>query len=743
MKSSDEEKLNNSGIGSWFVKSRNIVLLIFMALIIPSSFFASKIKTDNAIERWLGTDDPHVNQWDQFRERYNISNQITAIFNNILPNDPRIEKVAKLMESQSIIDNVWTPERFKLMMKGSLPSIPAHHQNKVSGIDPQAGALTPGNSVSFEKSPLAKILIPDGNSTAIWIELNQTASVNSRQTVRILRSCVLNSKIPSEDFHYGGPLVVNAALDYWGEKSISLLLPFIGAICFYFLWMMGNSFSSSLLLLFSSTLTILFTFALMSVCGVQLNLLLIVLPALIGVLHLSTGIHIVYHYNSWKARLESSEKQADNSADRNSQSLTKTFSETFKPAILATFTTVIGMLSLMISDLEPVRLFGIWSSVGLTISFVVAYTFIPCFLLNSIEKPNSVFLSTNWLSPVFFWKRRMVFLTSAALLFVTMPGWSALKSDLNALHFIPTYSTTIQNYNYIESKSCGLIPVEIDIDLSKNSNPLEKYKELYSISQQIQEHPDITHALSVATFYDPTTFATTEAKVNKTQGLRENWCSENGTHYRISALVKSDSKQTLESISNDIQKRLEGKQVILTGLVSLIDRSQSAIFESLRDSLFLAGILVGGILIFILKSIPAGLIAMIPNIAPIIIGFGLSGWMNIQVGIGMVLTGSIALGIALDDTLHFLHQFKQASKKTRSIGKIVRNTWQSCSWPMIQTSFVASAGLLVLSVSNFRPVARFGQLMALLLLLALIADLVFLPFLLTTRASKFFVKESS
>ncbi|VAX42411.1 hypothetical protein MNBD_PLANCTO02-2150 [hydrothermal vent metagenome] len=714
-------------IGGWFLRYRDFVLLTLMALIIPATIFASQIKTDNAIERWLGNDDPAVHQWDDFRQQYGVQSQLTVVLEGIRPSDKRVEQMALLMEELKVVNKVWTAGR----LQSSLA---------VTNSTQQPAAA----SSQFARSPLGKLMVPDGKSTTLWIELKETASANSQQTIRSLQKCARDADIPSTAFHIGGAVVVNAALDYWGTVSLTLLLPFIAVVCLMLLWVLGHTLQQSLLLMFSAVLSVLITFAVMAACGVKLNLLLIALPPLIGVLHLSAGIHIAHHYQVWRTRLVKI-FPSDNPTEMNRLAITKAFYETFKPALLATATTAIGMISLLTSDLEIVRSFSIWSSIGLIISFVVAYLFLPSFLLNTTTKPSVFALYGRSISPVFHWKRRIVIAGSLLILLGAIPGWMRLESDLNAIHFLPADCRTLTDHHFIEQKCCGLIPIEIDLDFTKTPSPQARYQLLTELAQKIEQHPDVSHALSSVSFFGPVAMSihTNLNKKNHAPQLLDNWRTADGNHYRLSALVNSNSEQTIAEITQEIKEIVGGQPANITGLISLIDRSQHAIFKSLRDSLLMAGGLIGVILVITLRSLSAGLIAMIPNLAPIAIGFGVTGWMGILIGIGTVLTASIALGIAMDDTLHFLHQFRQFSSQSNNLGRVIRRTWQACSLPMIQTSVVAAAGLAILATSQFQPIARFGQLMTVLLLLALLADLVFLPYLLTTPVANLFRRKSS
>jgi predicted RND superfamily exporter protein len=130
--------------------------------------------------------------------------------------------------------------------------------------------------------------------------------------------------------------------------------------------------------------------------------------------------------------------------------------------------------------------------------------------------------------------------------------------------------------------------------------------------------------------------------------------------------------------------------------------------------------------------------SMIPNVFPAVLVFGTMGWLGIMVDVGAMMTASVALGIAVDDTLHFLTWFRRSRAAGRSQHASIIDAYDRCAIAMTQTTITAGAGLLVYVLSDFQPVSQFGLLMAILLAAALVGDLVLLPALLATKAGEGF-----
>jgi predicted RND superfamily exporter protein len=176
-----------------------------------------------------------------------------------------------------------------------------------------------------------------------------------------------------------------------------------------------------------------------------------------------------------------------------------------------------------------------------------------------------------------------------------------------------------------------------------------------------------------------------------------------------------------------------------TGIMPLVHEIQRQLLRDLYDS-FVSGFTVITIAMTIVQGgLLTALIPMITNIFPTLIMFGTLGWLGLSLDIGSVMTASIALGLAIDDELHYLTFFRRELEKGRSIRDAIRLGYRHCGVAMTQTSVTCAVGLSVFSLSEFIPTSRFGWVMAILIALALFADLLLLPALLFSPLGRFFL----
>ena len=178
-----------------------------------------------------------------------------------------------------------------------------------------------------------------------------------------------------------------------------------------------------------------------------------------------------------------------------------------------------------------------------------------------------------------------------------------------------------------------------------------------------------------------------------------------------------------------------------TGMVPLVYKTQHELIAGLTSSLVMAFFLIAFVFVVILRSVPAALIAMLPNIFPVVVVFGFMSWAGILVDVGTMMTASVALGVAVDDTMHYLTWFSEGVATGMKPKEAALNAYRRCAPAMTQSTLIAGLGLFSFAFSTFVPTQRFGILMLAILSTALMGDLIFLPALLTCKTfGRFFLR---
>jgi hypothetical protein len=195
---------------------------------------------------------------------------------------------------------------------------------------------------------------------------------------------------------------------------------------------------------------------------------------------------------------------------------------------------------------------------------------------------------------------------------------------------------------------------------------------------------------------------------------------------------------------------------VYTGVIPIVYKAQRTLLASLFESIFLSFFMIAFVMAVLLRpwgepvrpsnllNLRGGLLSMLPNAFPIVIVFGSMGYLavyDVKVDIGSMMTASVAMGIAVDDTIHFLNWYRYALADGATRQEAIMVAYRRCAKAMTQTTMIAGFGLFAFAFSSFTPTQRFGTLMLVLLVVALIGDLIFLPALISSPLGKYFGKE--
>ena len=223
-------------------------------------------------------------------------------------------------------------------------------------------------------------------------------------------------------------------------------------------------------------------------------------------------------------------------------------------------------------------------------------------------------------------------------------------------------------------------------------------------------------------------------------------------------LINPETKAPLSGMKTAKQLRDEDKQPIeiaamYTGIVPIVYKAQRSLLTSLIQSILLAFVMISIVMMLLLRdwksgfrrdnllNFRGGMAAMIPNIFPVIVVFGIMGIYGIKVDIGSMMTASVAMGIAVDDTIHYLTWYRQALGDGKTRKGAIKYAYEKVATAMTQTTLIGGLGLAAFAFSTFTPTQRFGSLMLFLLAAALIGDLIVLPAVLASPLGKYFGRE--
>jgi hypothetical protein len=377
----------------------------------------------------------------------------------------------------------------------------------------------------------------------------------------------------------------------------------------------------------------------------------------------------------------------------------------------------------------------------------------------------------SWLASFLDRRNPLALFLLFGIMLTGVAGLPKLQTSIRIETLFPHDSRIMQDHEWLEKHLGPLVPIEVllTFDNTCRMNDRLKMDLLWRINDSVQKHSAVHATTSALTVFPrlPSMESLPEkmkaAMLNKAVHLAKPAFHEMGTlrttekgeiwrlTAHVSALEPLNYGEILENVRKVVldelysQKQLpKGVTVTTSGIMPLVHQIQGQLLTDLFNSLVSAFLVITLTMTIVEAGIISGILAMASNVFPIVIAFGWMGWLQHPMDIGSVMTASIALGIAVDDTLHFLAFFRRTVNQPGvSRFSAVLSAYQHCGVAMIQTSVSCGIGLMVFAFSDFVPTSRFAILMAILLLLALLGDLLLLPALLLSPAGRFFAPGSS
>lgn len=570
--------------------------------------------------------------------------------------------------------------------------------------DLRASRVEPLNG---SRAGLISILPPEGSGPAV--------------RARIIRTVKARLDPAEEVYHLGGVWYLTDRLDNLSSRSTRTLFPVVIAILFTGVLITARRPGKVALIMACGLLPALQLTGVMAFAGVKLNMVLLALPPLTMILGMAHAIHLLTKSRQGQDR----------------QSLL-VFARVASPCLLSAATTMIGFLSLMVSDYQPVRELGFWGATGSLLSFATSLLLLPPFFKPAPGSGHSGRFR-RWAAFVAKNKKAITFILLLSFP-VTVGGMLRLERGSYILDFFTDDSVVRHDYEAIEEAGIGLTPLEVDL-AGVAAGPEVLQDKLVAFSRQ---HPEITHFL----YRFPSGIVVPVATVHGAPlptPLTLDFMLEDVRRLTILSRTVA-SEKTLELVEDTeafLQKEFGPRQrPFVTGSVPLYTMGQKQLFTTLITSFGTAFLTISLIMALALRSLRLGLLAIIANFLPVLLILGFMGWTLIPLSVATVTVASIVFGIVVDDTIHFLHSWKNRGEKAGTGEERLIATLAHVGPAMMTTTVVAGTAFLGFIVSPFIPLRNFGLLICLALWLALICDLLLLPALLlpggnrTTRAEK-------
>ena len=623
---------------------------------------------------------------------------------------------------------------------------------------------------------VAECFLYPGGPAALAVSLSEAGMADLAGTFAAVRQVAQNVGIEPGQLRMGGSPVATCELNrevldaVWNPaqpwykfhlRSVIALSGLVGVVLAF--WLL-RSVRLAIIVLAVAYYTTIVSIALIPATGGTMNMVLVVMPTLLLVITISGAVHLA---NYWKHAAQTNPGTA----------IVRAIEAARKPCLLAGITTAIGLASLMTSNLTPVRDFGLYASVGTLLSLVAVLYCLPALMQAwpGTPAPETEIDRQAWLT---FGRQLVKHSTAVGLVcvvgsVVASYGLRWFRTETKVIRYFHHNARVVRDYKYLEENLAGIVPVETVIRFGKTAQEelpfLERMELVRAIQTKMRALPDISGSISLADFQpiaaplgETASFReklqrnarskAAEDRFKRAEEARNLLVVASGDSefheagdelWRITSQVAimsqlnyADLTASLDDICQSVIKYHPGTRHVVTGMVPLFLATQQAVLDSLILSFFLAFVVIGGVMMVLLKHPVAGMLSMAPNLLPVTVVFGLISWGGLAVDIGTMITASVALGIAIDGTLHMLTWFQRAIAEGATREDAVVAAIGHCGPAMWQTSAMVAAGLLVLYPAELLLISRFGWLMASLVGAALLGDVLVLPVLLAGPLGK-------
>jgi len=536
----------------------------------------------------------------------------------------------------------------------------------------------------------------------------------------------------------------------WFVLAALLVTSFI----FYFFF---RSFRATFISMLTVIIGVIWAFGFIGLLHYEITVLTAIIPPLIIVIGIPNCIFLI---NKYQQEIKKHGNQA--------KSLQRVIAKIGNATLMTNVTTASGFATFIFTQSELLKEFGLVASINIVSIFILSLLIIP--IVYSYMAPpkdkHLKHLGKNWIEGFVNWIEKMVrrrkisiYFSAVGILIFSFIGIYFIKVSGNLLEDMPQKSEFIKDVRFFEKEFNGIMPLEFMID-TKRENGVSKrstLKRLDKLGTMLEEFPELSKSLSVVNlakyakqaFYNgkpkyyqlpsrqEQNFMQPYFKNFESEGKLNTYVDSTGQYARLTVFMKDVGTDRMEEIESQIKPKLDKifpedrYNVSMTGKALTFQKGTTYLVKNLVVSLSLAIILIALFMAWMFRSFRMILISLIPNILPLLMTAGMMGFFGVPIKPSTILVFSIAFGISVDDTIHFLAKYRQELKSRNwKIRQSVYPALRETTVSMFYTSIVLFFGFSVFMISSFGGTVALGGLVSATLLFAMLSNLLLLPSLL-------------
>ncbi len=753
---------SNDDLGSWVIRFRWLIILITLLLVFTAASGARFLSFSTDYRVFFSKDNPQLLAFEALQNTYTKNDNAMFVV------EPKDGKVFT-RETLAIIEEI-TQASWKIPYSIRVDSI-SNFQYTWADEDDLVVQDLVENALSFTDAQLKKVravalaeplllnrLITrksDITGINVTVNLPQKVHTETLEVVTFVREMKdrFQKKYPDINIYLTGVVAMNNAFTEAGKGDMKSLVPLMYGIVLIIMALSLRTFWGTFTTILIMGFSILTGMGLAGWSGILLTPISANAPTIILTLAVADSIHILvtlfYEMRHGKAKLEA---------------IRESLRVNHQPVLITSLTTAIGFLSLNFSDSPPFRHLGNIVAVGVIAAYLYSVFFLPAMMailpvrVKAVSSSNNRLIDTlgDWVvhnRNILFWGMIIII----TFLAVQIPR-NVIDEKFNE-YFDTRYQFRIDN-DYVEEHLTGFESIEYSLSAGESggiSNP-EYLKKLNAFAEWYRQQPGVIYVSTLTDTMkrlnknmhgdDESYYRLPEERDLSAQYLLlyelslpfgldlNNQINIDKSSTRFTVILASISTQDALNLENSAQEWLRKNappEMASHGASPLIMFSNIAMrnVDSMMAGTLIALLLISAILAVVLRSFKLGLISTVPNLIPMIMTFGVWGWVVGEVGLAVSVVAPVALGIIVDDTVHFLSKFRRARVELgKTTEEAVRYSFRTVGTALLLTSVILMCGFLVLTFSGFRMNAELGLMTTIAILCALLADFLFLPALL-------------
>lgn len=702
------------------------------------------IQLDNSLGVWFLEDDPAIVTYQEYKKRFG--------------NDESVILLVK--DSKGIL----TQDYFKSFIDLT---------ERLKAIPEVEGVLGPGNIQVPSKSLMGlttkNLINTNSNPQQIERELQQYPEINSQfftqdykaarfvivfkplvdfdvhrdRVIKDVRT-IVDEQFPQKNAYMGGVGIIFSGLNGLSQQDFGFFLGVGYLLMFGLLLFFYRSWSILLYALTTISFAIYICLGIYGMMGLQLNLMTVLIPSILVLLGILDVVHIINQY-----------KRSDPAND--SLRIINTLRAVFKPCLYTTLTTMVGFLSLLSSPMAILQNFGLFTALGiflcLSLSFLFGVLFLPF-----IKSSTSVYFPKQVLNRfhkhVLFHKKVYGSFIVVTIV-VAIMGSTFIKNDTYTLGYFPENHRVVTDHNMIENTWGFYMPFELMIEPEKNF--LIKSPQVVRAARRFSQEVESINGIGSSFGFHDLYYISLKNKYGHRADtllmrnfglsqidrnlklsypqLRDYYVNDATGAGRVTVYGSMSSAVTLKAKEYAVIQTSEEifddtATITPAGYLPMYAEIVRYAAQSQVYSLVLSFLFVFSLVWFFIKSFKLALLAIIPNLFPVLFLFGFMGWFHIDLDIATASIAAIVLSFCIDDTIHYMYRYRKLRLNGNTTQEAISRTLDHVGVVIVLTSVILLIGYSIMLFASLKTVYLFGLLTSVAILCAVFSHLVLLPLLL-------------